>query len=194
MDVQISRGFTSTERSEVGVLYWEAFGSKLIAAFPDEETGSGLVTAGLHPEHVLVARAGSEVAGVCGFNEDGVGAVDMTWALLRTRLSPIRSLWAAIVLSILARGDQPGVLVLDGICVRRECRGLGIGSRLLSAAAVVAGERGDAHVQLSVISTNPRAEALYLRSGFEITNDAALGPLRHLFGFDRYATLRRTLS
>lgn len=194
MDVQISRGFTPTERAEVGRLYWEAFGAKLIAAFPDEATGSALITAGLQPEHVLVARADGDVVGVCGFNEDGSGAVDMSWAHLRTRLSRTRSVWAAIVLTILARGEQSGVLVLDGICVNADRRGLGIGSGLLSAAALVAAERGDSHVQLSVISTNPRAEALYRRSGFETTDYGSLGPLRHLFGFDRYSTMRRALA
>lgn len=194
MDVQISLGFDPSERAEVGRLYWQAFGAKLRAAFPDEATGLSLITSGLQSEHILVARVDGKVAGVCGFTEQGTGAVNLSWAHLRARLSRTRAVWAAIMLSILDRGAVPGILVLDGICVGAERRGRGIGSRLLTAASALAAQRGDTHVQLSVVSSNPRAEALYRRSGFETVERGSLGPMRSLFGFDRYSTMRRALA
>ncbi len=191
---RITLGFDESERMQVGALYWEAFRRKLRPAFADSQTGLRVVQASLRSERMLVARsAAGSVSGVCGFHEDGAGAVAMTWAAMRGILSVGQALRASLVLSLLARDDETGVLVLDGICVHHDQRGTGIGTTLLDAAEAHARERGMASVGLSVVDGNPRAKALYTRRGFVPVSTGALGVLGLVYGFDGYTVMRKAL-
>lgn len=192
--LQTTLGFAEHQRTRVGALYWEAFGRKLGPAFADDATGLALVQATLSPDRVLVARLGDVIAGVCGFYEGDRGAVDLTWAALRRQLSTRASIRAGLLLAVLARGEHPGALVLDGICVDADLRGHGIGSALLVAASEQARRRGARAVRLSVVDTNPRARALYQRLGFQPVDAGSLGPLSAVYGFGRYTVMEREVD
>lgn len=186
---RIERGFVGRERPRVAALYWEAFGPKLSPGFSDEQTGMAAVQSGLRPEHVLVARRDGSLLGICGFHESGSGAVNLTWSRLRRTLSIPAAVRASVVLSVLARSGRPDALVLDGICVDRTARGLGIGTALVNAAADHARGAGARKVRLSVVDVNPRARALYTRLGFREVDRGSLGALAVVYGFDRYSTM-----
>lgn len=195
--VTVVLGFAEAERPRAADLYWEAFGHKLGPAFSDVAVGREVVGAGLRPEQMLVARAGEpdgDVLGVCGFHEGAGGALDLTWSRLRARLSLPAAVRAMVVLGILETAGRPGVLVLDGLCVAPDQRGRGIGTALLDAAGELARERGLRAVGLSVVDTNPRAEALYRRLGFRPVRRARLGPLAGVYGFDGYTVMEREVS
>lgn len=188
-DVSIDEGFTEGEREQVAALYWEAFGRTLSPGFADESTGRAVVRAVLRSSHLLVAREGGHVVGVCGFRQHGTGAASFGWARLRQLLSAPAALRAILVLSVLSRSDLPDTLVLDGICVDRAARGRGIGTSLLSAAADKARRIGAENISLSVVDANPRARTLYERRGFTPTRRGALGPLAPVYGFDGYTVM-----
>lgn len=185
----IGRGFADDERDGVAALYWEAFGQKLRPGFFDEQTGIAAVRCGLQPEHMLAARRNGTLLGVCGFYGDESGAVDLTWSRLRGTLSIPATLRASIVLAVLSRSARPHTLVLDGICVDRTARGLGIGTALLHAAKRHARSEGNRSLQLSVVDGNPRARALYDRQGFRPVGGGSLGLLSFVYGFDHYTTM-----
>ncbi|WP_229070123.1 GNAT family N-acetyltransferase [Actinoplanes sp. DH11] len=185
--------FTESERHRVGALYWAAFGRKLRPAFGSDEVGAALVTATLRPDRMLVARDGGEVTGVCGFHQDGHGAADLTWRRLRDELGRAAAARAWLTLAPLDRREHDGVLTLDGICVSADRRGRGIGSALLDRVAEHAARHGRRWVQLSVVDTNPRAEALYRRHGFRVVEEGSVGALRRLYGFERYRTMRKKI-
>lgn len=192
--VTVHEGFTDCERDRVAALYWEAFGRKLRPAFADETTGRATVRTALRGDRFLIARQEGHVLGVCGFRQDGTAASDLGWSRLRGTLSIAASLRASLVLSILARSDAPGALVLDGICVDPAARGRGVGTLLLAAAVEKAKRAGAKAVRLSVIDANPRARALYERRGFRAIGDGTLGPLALVYGFDRYTTMERKVT
>ena len=58
-------------------------------------------------------------------------------------------------------------LLMDGIAVGADCRGLGIGTRLLEEIIGTAKTHDCKYVRLDVIDINRRAKALYERKGFE---------------------------
>lgn len=190
-ELSVDRGFTPDERERVGSLYWEAFGRKLRPAFVDDATGVHVVRAAMRPGSTLVARTGESVAGVCGFVDDGHGAADLTWATLRRQLTVAPAIRAYLLLGVLTRSRRTDVLVLDGICVDAAQRGRGIGSALLAAATELARLRGLRAVRLSVVDTNPRAQALYQCLGFRPVGSGSHGPLAAIYGFDRYTTMER---
>lgn len=191
MALTIDLGFSDDERCRVAALYWHAFRRKLRPAFASESRGLAIVAASLRADRVLVARDGGAVVGMCGYRRDGVGAVTPTWRTLRAELSWPAAARAALLLGVLARGDVGGVLVLDGICVDDAQRGRGVGTALLDAAASLARAEGLSAVRLSVVDTNPRAEALYRRRGFSPVGSASLGSLSVVYGFDRYTIMER---
>lgn len=191
MDVTIGHGFAEDEREQVAALYWQAFRRKLRPAFSSDARGLAIVAASLRADRTLVARAGGTVVGMCGYRQHGAGAVSPTWRVLRSQLSWPAASWCALVLGVLARSDVEGVLVLDGICVDDSQRGRGTGSALLEAASEHARAEGMHAVRLSVVDTNPRAEALYRRRGFVPVDSGSMGALSFVYGFDRYTSMER---
>lgn len=83
---------------------------------------------------------------------------------------------------------------MDGIFVRAEARGLGVGSALLDAIERHAAGSGLKQVRLDVIDENPRARALYARRGFEATSTVSLGMLKPLFGFQSATTMIKAIG
>jgi len=192
--IDVGHGFEESERERVGSLYWKAFRRKLGPAFTSDATGREIIQAAVRPDRMLVARIGGEVAGVCGYHEGGAGAADISWSGLRARLSLVAAVRAVLVLSVLSAQKRANVLILDGICVHSDKRGRGVGTVLLDAAVDHAQSQGLKGVQLSVVDTNPRAEALYRRLGFETITTESLGLLAPLYGFNRYTTMERKLG
>lgn len=190
----IAIGFDDSERIRVGSLYWEAFHRKLQPAFADEETGLRIIRASLRAERMFVARVQDVVVGVCGFMDQGIGATRLSWVALKSALPLQRAVRAALATSVLARSEAGDRLVLDGICVDRAHRGGGIGTALLGAAEQHARERGLRAVRLSVVDSNPRAEALYRRRGFTTVDGGSLGLLGYVYGFDRYTVMEKEVS
>ncbi|WP_017581176.1 GNAT family N-acetyltransferase [Nocardiopsis valliformis] len=193
-ETDVRTGFDEDERTRVGGLYWEAFQRKLKPAFADDRTGEEFVTAAMRPDRVITARLVGAVIGVCGVHHEGRGAFDPAWPATRKRLGPWSGARALLALSLLEHRAEEGVLVLDGICVSPSHRGRGIGSRLMDAVDAYASRHGLHTVELSVVDTNPRAEALYRRLGFEPVDTGALGLLSGLYGFAAYTTLRRRIG
>lgn len=193
-DSIITEGFAEGERTCVAALYWEAFGRKLRPGFVDESTGREVVRAALRSSHLLVAREGDQIMGICGFYQAGTGATDLGWARLRGSLSVPAALRARVVLSVLSRSDRPGTLVLDGISVDPSARGRGVGTALLSAAVDKARRIGARALSLSVVDANHRARALYERQGFTPTGGGTLGSLAPIYGFGGYTTMELKVS
>lgn len=192
--VRIDLGFDESERERIGALYWEAFRRKLRPAFAGDAEGLRVIRATMRSDRMLVARSDDGVVGVCGFYERGTGAADLSWTSVRRHLSFGRAVRAMLLLGILARTEQPGALMLDGICVDADQRGAGIGTLLLGGAERHARSQGLTSVRLSVIDSNPRARALYVRRGFVPIESGALGVLGFVYGFDRYTVLSKELS
>ncbi|WP_043471904.1 GNAT family N-acetyltransferase [Arthrobacter sp. Rue61a] len=189
--LSITHGFDDTDRLVVALLYWEAFERKLRPGFSDNRDGVGVLQAAVRSDRFLVARSISRIVGVCGFHSTGAGALDLSWSLLRSRLSTAAALRAWLLLSPLGRAEKAGTLTLDGICVDRTARGSGVGTALLDAAYDLAVTAGASAVRLSVVDTNPRARSLYERQGFVPRNSGNLGILAPIYGFDHYTTMER---
>ena len=82
----------------------------------------------------------------------------------------------------MADETEEGEFYLDSLAVSSKYRGKGIATQLIQAAIEKARELGMPAVGLLVDKSNPQAEALYTRLGFEYVNDATWGghPMKHL--------------
>ncbi|WP_299499717.1 GNAT family N-acetyltransferase [uncultured Roseobacter sp.] len=185
MEYAISRGFAPHERSTVATLYWQAFGFKLGRVLGPDVRAKRFLCRVLDPDFALVARdeAGS-ILGVAGFKTQQGALVGGTYEDMRAIYGAWGGLWRGTVLSILERDLDPGILLMDGICVAENARGLGLGTALLEAIKTEACALGKSGVRLDVIDSNPRARALYIKRGFEPQKTETTGPFRYLFRFD----------
>ncbi len=185
---EITRGFPENQRTAVAALYWQAFGAKLGHVLGPERRGIGFLSDILNPDFCVTARVSDgAVLGLAGFKTDTGSFTDGGWPDLVRVYGLLGAAWRAPLLALLERPLAEDTLLMDGIAVTAEARGMGLGTRLLEAIAEEARARGLHTIRLDVIDTNPRARALYERRGFVATGAETLGPLRFIFGF-RMAT------
>lgn len=178
----------------MAALYWEAFAAKLSFAMGPPAKAQRFLVDQLDPDYALVARnRDGAVLGVAGFKTAKGALVGGGMRDLARVYGWPATLWRAPLLGLLERDVAQDVLLMDGICVTAQARGLGLGSALLQAIKDEARARGLTSIRLDVIDTNPRARALYERRGFEAVGREDLGPLRWIFGFRSATQMRSTL-
>lgn len=192
-DVTIGDGFNDDQRERVVEMFWEAFGRKLRPGFVDEVTGRAVLFATLRSDRMIVASRSAEVLGICGYHQDGIGSIDLSWANVKGVISLPSFIRAILVLSIISTSDRAGALVLDGIAVHSAARGQGIGTALLKAASKKAAKAGEGVLRLAVVDSNPKARLLYEREGFREVQAGSIGFLSRVYGFKNYVNMELAL-
>ncbi|MEQ9694264.1 GNAT family N-acetyltransferase [Shimia sp. SDUM112013] len=183
-EIIITQGFHPDEHSCVAGLFWNAFQSKLWPIMRPEAKAQTFIEAALNPAFALAARnKHGALLGVAGFKTASGALVGGGLQDLAKVYGALGAIWRGGLLGLLERDLNEDVLLMDGIFVAQNARGMGVGTALLRAIKREALLRGLHAVRLDVIDTNPRARALYEREGFVATGIEHLGVLRHLFGF-----------
>ena len=184
MNVTITTGFPENQRHVAAALYYDAFRGKLGRLFDPPAKAHRFFASILDPRFAISALdEQGNLLGIAGYKTADGALTGGTLTDLSRVYGPVGAIWRAALASLLERDLEPGALLMDGICVRKNARGLGLGTRLLSEIKSTARDLGCASVHLDVIDSNPRAAALYAREGFKAEGTETLGPLRHLFGF-----------
>lgn len=183
--VDVVRGIPDGSRAEVARLYWEAFGRKLSPSLGDREHGERYIESQLNADGFICATMSGRVIGAVGFYDQSRGAVGFSYRRLVQEYSVMSAPWRTALLMLLGRRPGAGELLLDGLSVAPQARGLGVGSRLIGEAIALAERRGMRQVRLSVVDSNPRARSLYERLGFHAVKTESIGLPKNLFGFRR---------
>lgn len=171
-------------------LYDEAFGEKFKVAIKSRMDRIALLENSFIGRFAITASEGEDLVGLAGFHTpegsltSGIGA-----SQLLGKLGVVRGLWATAIFSLYERTPISGELVMDGIAVHQDCRGRGIGSKLLKGIVNYARENGFSTVRLDVIDTNPGAQRLYERRGFVPIRTEKFSYLRWLLGFGASTTM-----
>lgn len=188
----IRPGLDGRHRVAAAELFWAAFAGKLgLLMRPDHKAIAFLVRV-IDPSHAFSAVSDNgELLGVAGFKTRNGTFVGGGLRDLAAVYGWIGALWRGVLLELLERKVEPGLLLMDGIFVHETARGLGVGSALLDTIHDEAKRRGLSGVKLDVIDTNPRAQALYERKGYRPVSVSQTGPFRWLFGFRAATTMVR---
>ena len=183
-DIHIAAGFAEDQRPVAAQLFWQAFSGKLGKVLAPEKSALRLVERILDPRFAQSA-VGSDgrLLGLAGFKTGKGALAGGSLKDLTSVYGTFGGLWRGLVLEVLERDVEPDCLLMDGIFVAEEARGLGIGTMLLAAITEEARRCGLSRVRLDVIDTNPRARALYERSGFMAVGEEKTGVLEKIFGF-----------
>jgi len=192
--IEYSRSLSPADRRAAAALYWLAFGSKLARVMGPETKALGYIEQVLDPTHALLARDDAgKVLGLAGFRTAYGSFVGGGLAELQAVYGRAGGLWRAACLHILARDVAEQNFVVDGLAVRPETRGKGIGAALLEALCLEAEARGHRAVRLDVVEENLRARALYERLGFRVRAHRGSKLTRWLFDFGGFWVMVREL-
>jgi ribosomal protein S18 acetylase RimI-like enzyme len=195
MTVRLIRGLPREHRAAAAALYWQAFGGKLGPVMGPPPKALEFLSRVIRADHAIVAiEDGNRLVGLAGFKTPDGAFAGGSFADLRAVYGLPGAIWRATLLRLLSRDVDNARFLMDGICVAREARGRGVGSRLIEAICDEARARGYAEVRLDVIDTNWRARELYERQGFAAVGIERLGPLQLVFGFASATTMVRRVG
>lgn len=191
---RIRRGVDPGHRAAVANLYWQAFGAKLGPIMGPKVQALDYLARVMREDQVLTAvSAEGTLLGMAGFRTD-VGAFALGRpAEMRAVYGSLGALWRAAVMALLRQQVDPTQFLVDGLAVHDGMRGRGIGAALIHALCAEARERGYDEVCLDVADVNPRARALYERSGFVARETVRIGLVGPLFGISSVTRMVRRL-
>jgi ribosomal protein S18 acetylase RimI-like enzyme len=194
MTVTLHHGLPDRFRAAAAELYWDAFGGKLTRVMGPKRKALAFLQRALRSDHVIIAQSDNDdLLGLVGFKTFSGSFAGGEWSDMRVVYGRFGALWRVAMLSLLSRDIENERFLLDGICVAATARSQGIGTVLLQALCEEARTRNYRAVRLDVITSNPRARALYERFGFVPLKTEGLGPLRFVFGFDATTTMVKQL-
>lgn len=194
MSIALRHGLAGEHRAEAARLYWQAFGSKLGRVMGPEPKALRFIARVIEVSHVISAIDESgELIGVVGFRTPRGSFVGGCWDDLVAIYGRAGALWRAACLHLLAHDLAPKVMMVDGIAVRPDRRGTGVGAALIESLVAEARDRGYDALCLDVIDENLRARALYQRLGFEVTGRRSSALTRIVFDFRSVQVMRRRL-
>ncbi|OCX66981.1 hypothetical protein BFP70_03385 [Thioclava sp. SK-1] len=156
---------------EAARLYWLAFGSKLGRVLGPTAKALRFVDLAMTPTHAFSALdAQGRLIGIAGYRTAKASFVGGDRHDLLAIYGPFGAMWRMGCLSVLSRDTERRAMIADGISVRPEARGQGVGAALINALCGEAQRRGYDQLRLDVVGENLRAKSLYQRMGFEVVN------------------------
>ncbi|MEL7463888.1 MAG: GNAT family N-acetyltransferase [Pseudomonadota bacterium] len=188
----IQVGLPERFRADAARLYLDAFAAKLGPILGRGERAEGFLASVMRPANAMAAlNAEGDLLGLAGFHDETGGFIGGGFADMRAAYGLPGALWRAPLIDLFERAPEPGEMLMDGVVVALAHRGAGIGEALLDALSHHAARAGAQALRLEVVDANPRAEALYLRLGFECRARRATPLMRPFFGFGAVATMIR---
>jgi len=171
-------------------LYDQAFGKKFAAAIKHRDDRLVVLEGGFCGAYAFTACDEETLVGIAGYHSaTGSLTGQITASGLINHLGIIKGLRAIAVFSFFERRPKAHELVMDGICVREDYRGLGVGSQLLRRIEHYAAAAQYRSVRLDVVDTNPAAKRLYERMGFVATRHQSFPRLEKFLGFGGATTM-----
>lgn len=191
----IEPGLRAAHRDLAAAGYWHTFSRKLRYPLGPQRKGIAFIRRILDPNHAISAISGTgEFLGVAGFKTPRGAFVDGNLTDLAGIYGWPGAIVRAPLVAALGRDCDDATLLMDGIFVQPEARGLGVGTALLDAVERQAAATELDRVRLDVIDTNPRARSLYERRGYREHATQSVGFLRHVFGFARATTMLKRVG
>ena len=194
MMITLHHGLPPALLPDAAQMYWQAFGGKLGQVMGPEPRALRYFQRVIQPQFAIVALdAGGQLLGMAGYKTPAGSFAGGNGTDLCAIYGLFGSAWRMPLLWFLGREVDNDRFLLDGICVSRDARGMGIGSALMDAICAEAIARGYGAVRLDVIDTNWRAKALYERLGFVVEKTTSIGILQLAFGFRSATTMVKPL-
>ena len=176
--------------SQAAGLYAEAFEQKFLNVIGDKMCVSNLLENNLRLDRAVAAFTDEKLLGIAGLHFDGKPFTDVQLEDFWENFGYLKGSVKAIVSELLfSRTPADNELLMDGIVVSAESRGMGIGSKLFKRILEIAKEGDYKQIRLDVVDENPRAKKLYESLGFEIVKHEETSYLKDLIGVSGVSTM-----
>ncbi|WP_244951646.1 GNAT family N-acetyltransferase [Pseudoalteromonas luteoviolacea] len=186
----LMQGWDTCHSEAVAELYEVAFGTKFAKAISRKSDRITVFSNSFLPQFSYVASIDGVITGVAGFQtQKGSFTGGLDFNGLVDCLGFIKGVKAALIFSLFERKAGVKELLMDGIAVGEQYRGLGIGSQLLDEIIAYAAKNNYESVRLDVIDSNVRARKLYEAKGFVATKSEYYPYLNWLVGFSGSTTM-----
>ncbi|GAA0784527.1 GNAT family N-acetyltransferase [Roseibium denhamense] len=193
--LRIEDGFPEDQRGRAARLFWDAFQGKLGKVMGPATKAVPFLEDVLNPDFAISAIGpDGTLLGLAGYKTSNGALVGGGLKELAAFYGWAGGFWRGMVLDSLERQPEPDCLLMDGIFVDPQSRGLGVGSALLDAVCGKAEMLGHERVRLDVIDTNTRARALYERRGFQAVSTEETGIFAYVFGFSSATRMEKHLQ
>ncbi|MCX7878246.1 MAG: GNAT family N-acetyltransferase [Ignavibacteria bacterium] len=180
--IDVCFGLIEEHRKDAVSLYYEAFAQKFSALMTKEEAME-IFPELLNSEQVICALQNGCLVGFAGIQHGKKPLFRICTCRFIKSLGLLRGILTVVVMLLFRRAFRQGELLMDGICVDKNFRGMGIGTLLMEAVFDFAREKGYETIRLDVVDTNPQARKLYERLGFEPVSDRNYPLTKKLMGF-----------
>jgi ribosomal protein S18 acetylase RimI-like enzyme len=188
------QGVPQDQREQAAAIYYDAFKQKLTPFLDDDpQHAIAAIADDMQLENAFVALRDGQVLGLVGFHHAGKLFVDLQMRTLFKRTNIFKGIWRVLLGILLTRKPGKGEFLLDGIAVHADARGQGIGTRLFDALFAFAEANDYTTIRLDVVNTNPRAQQLYERLGFEVVKTESV-PFLKFLGFTAVTEMRRDVA
>ncbi len=187
--MRIERGSDAVDKVEAAKMFWGAFREKLLFCLGPDDKALRFLEDNIHPTFSFAAFDQDRLVGLIGFKTSRGGLIGGEFSDLARVYGTLSTLWRVVILSMFERDLKDDQLLLDGIFVTEQARGLGVGTALIQAIKGYAQAEGYSEIRLDVIDTNPRAKALYVREGFTAAGQVKAGLFKGVLGFSSATTM-----
>jgi ribosomal protein S18 acetylase RimI-like enzyme len=203
-------GIPEAHREAAAALYLAVFARLLRPVLGRRDAvGLGLLAPALDLERAIAAIARrddrdgdgeepepGELVGICGLHFGGRHLVALEVRPLLRAFGLVGGVRRILVGGLLDRRPRRGELVIDGIAVAPQARGVGIGRGLLGALDrfAAASPRDFSGIVLDVASDNQAALRLYDRAGYLEIERRAPRLVRAVYGIPGIVTMRRPVA
>ena len=119
--IEICPHLREDHRQAAAKLYWQAFGAKLGKVLGPEARAVRFFSDVMRADHALSAISPTgDLLGIAGFKTENGAFVGGELSDLTRRYGKFGGVWRGLVVSVLDRQVETGVLLMDGICVARR--------------------------------------------------------------------------
>ena len=185
----LQAGFLPEHRLVAIEIYLQAFGLKLEPLLEPQPGLSEWLSPHLNPRAAFVAKRGDALLGILGVNFRGQRLLGLGTRDVLMRYGLANGVLKLLKLALLERTPAAHELLLDGVAVHSEARGMGVGSALLGLADAFARSQNLTTVRLDVVNNNPRARELYERLGFVASRTSSVPDWASFLPFSSSTTM-----
>jgi len=193
--ISLQYGLPATYAHQAAEIYYQAFGAKMQPLLRSDKHGVAVIEPDLNLDVALGAVENEQLLEMAGlrFGQDRFWQPRVS-SVVR-EVGWLTGLPRALVLMLVASGGgHPGALYIEALAVRADCRGRGIGTKLLEQSIAMARERGLREVCLDVADTNTGARRLYERMGFIAWRTRRLPPFARVSGLTALIDMKRPVD
>jgi ribosomal protein S18 acetylase RimI-like enzyme len=189
--IEIKLGMPEELRHQAAIVCYEGFRSQMELLVGSQQKSIALLEHSMDAELALMALQKGQLVGLVGLQYENRPFFQFERSQFIKELGFLRGLLVYLLFNLSATQIQSDEIFVNVIVVDAAMRGIGIGTSLMQAVFEIARQNQFHAVVLDVIDTNPDAQRLYERLGFEQVHIRKYGYLRNLIGSSSITTMRK---